>query len=227
MSDSRLTARDYLPDDPRWVETRALLATDDADFLGSVENFVVWSAKNALGSVVGEPEVPHILTAVPNCHEILAFPENIAYVGHHLAMMSPERASILKAPNRLTQHPLHPCRFLQPGELSSLLHRSENLYEELSEVAEAGMAIYAAFDGPYPVSFCYVASETETLWDVSIDTIASHRRQGFGLSAASGLVQFMAAKGKTAVWGAVDSNPASRNLALKLGFIEMDELWVL
>ncbi len=227
MDDTRLSARNNLLDEPRWVETRDLLARDDSLFLGDPKNYIVWSDKVMLGSVVGKPEVHHLHAAVSSCNEILAFPENIDYLHHHLAMLNPERASILKAPSLLTHQPLHPCRFLQPGEISALSHLPEELHTDLSKVEEDGKDIYAAFDQQLPVAFCYVAAETETLWDISIDTIESHQRCGFGRSAAAGLIHVMNAKGKSAVWGSLDSNPASLNLALKLGFNEIDQIWVL
>jgi hypothetical protein len=36
----------------------------------------------------------------------------------------------------------------------------------------------------------------------------------------------MRRRGKTAVWGAAASNPASANLARRLGFVEVDRVWV-
>ena len=37
----------------------------------------------------------------------------------------------------------------------------------------------AAFDGDVAVSFCYAGWETETWWDVSIDTLPLWRARGF------------------------------------------------
>lgn len=89
------------------------------------------------------------------------------------------------------------------------------------------MPVVAVFAGALPVAFAYVASETETLWDVSIDTLPSHRRRGYAAAAALHLMRVMRARGKTAVWGALDDNPASANLARRLGFVENGTLWVL
>ena len=220
-------ARTHLPDEPRWVETRDLLAWEGSRFLGDAEHFVVWSKEDELGSIVGMPEPQHMLTAAPECEELLAFPENIDHVREHLGTLQAERADIFKGPKTLQQTPEHPSRYLRPEELGALSHLPAELLEELSDAQEDGCALYAAFDGALPVAFCYVASQTESLWDVSIDTVASHRRQGFALSAAAGLIELMNHQGKIAVWGAVESNPASRNLAYKLGFVKVDELWVL
>jgi RimJ/RimL family protein N-acetyltransferase len=76
------------------------------------------------------------------------------------------------------------------------------------------------------VSFCYVAWETETLWDVSIDTLPSYRGRGLAVPAVFYLVALMKEKRKQAVWGAEESNLASMRLAAKLGFAPVDRLAV-
>ena len=98
---------------------------------------------------------------------------------------------------------------------------------ELSRVAGDEVPVVAAFDGALPVAFAYVASETESLWDISIDTIQSHRRQGYAEAAALHLMRRMREQGKSAVWGALQTNRASANLARRLAFMENDKLWVL
>jgi hypothetical protein len=77
------------------------------------------------------------------------------------------------------------------------------LVDELSDVAEEGVIVVAAFDGTLPVAFSYVASETETLWDVSIDTVESHRRRGYASAAVLHLMHLMksAVKVKTLLGG--------------------------
>jgi predicted GNAT family acetyltransferase len=77
-----------------------------------------------------------------------------------------------------------------------------------------------------PVSFCYVAAETESLWDVSIDTLAGHRRRGYAALCAAYLIEHMCEKGKRPVWGAVESNAPSLGLAAKLGFVPVDRVFV-
>ncbi|MEX2332807.1 MAG: GNAT family N-acetyltransferase, partial [Pseudohongiella sp.] len=72
-----------------------------------------------------------------------------------------------------------------------------------------------------------VASETESLWDISIDTVESYRRQGYATAAVVQLMGLMLRRGKVAVWGALQSNSASMKLAQYLGFSEIDEIWVL
>ena len=86
--------------------------------------------------------------------------------------------------------------------------------------------IASAFADERPVSFCYSGWETETHWDVSIDTLESYRRRGLGMAACTCLLHHFAQRGKTAVWGSVESNLESACLARKLGFTEVDRLMV-
>jgi RimJ/RimL family protein N-acetyltransferase len=71
-----------------------------------------------------------------------------------------------------------------------------------------------------PVSFCYPVWQTETLWDVSIETLETYRRRGFAARAARTMIRHMRQTGRAPVWGALDTNVASRALAAKLGFVE-------
>jgi GNAT superfamily N-acetyltransferase len=78
----------------------------------------------------------------------------------------------------------------------------------------------AAWADGRPVSFCYPVWQTETLWDVSIETLEPYRGRGFGASAARTLIRYMHRTGRAPVWGALESNHASRALAARLGFVE-------
>ena len=77
-----------------------------------------------------------------------------------------------------------------------------------------------------PAAFCYVAWETENLWDVSIETLPELRGRGLAALAVSFLFELMREKGKQPVWGAEESNIASMSLAAKLGFEKVDRLAV-
>ncbi len=71
-----------------------------------------------------------------------------------------------------------------------------------------------------PVSFCYPVWETESWWDVAIETLEGYRRKGFGGRAARALIRHMRRAGRAPVWGALDTNAGSRALAGRLGFRE-------
>jgi len=50
-----------------------------------------------------------------------------------------------------------------------------------------------------PVAFCHAGWVTETLWDVSIDTLESWRNRGYARAAATALLSAMRSRGKRAV----------------------------
>ena len=75
------------------------------------------------------------------------------------------------------------------------------------------------------VAVCSAAWETETLWDVSVETVPDHRRRGLAAACFIALARWMLAeRGKRPVWGAHESNPASLALAASLGFVRESEL---
>ena len=67
-------------------------------------------------------------------------------------------------------------------------------------------------------SIAYAFVETETHFDVSIDTPHLFRREGYGLSCAAGLIRHQMTRGKRPVWIAKENNPPSLALSAKLGF---------
>jgi RimJ/RimL family protein N-acetyltransferase len=101
------------------------------------------------------------------------------------------------------------------------------LRAELERTLRRGTPVVAAFVGDVPVSFCYVASETEGLWDVSIDTLEEYRRRGHAAHCAAYMIRHMRdTVGKEPVWGAVELNAPSMGLAAKLGFVPVDRVFV-
>lgn len=218
-----------LPDLPLWVETRDLLLWEGSKLIenSARSGFVVWSAEDGSGSVVGEPDSYALALAARDVPELLAFADNIDSVRSLLPEFDAEEATVFSAPEQLPSAPPHRCREISLSEIVAQGHLSDDLLSELSDVAEDEVAVVAAFDGVLPVAFAYVASETESLWDVSIDTIPSHRRQGYAAAAVLHLMRKMTEEGKSAVWGALESNRASASLARRLGFVESDRLWVL
>lgn len=118
------------------------------------------------------------------------------------------------------------ARMLRKDEYRHLQNLPPMLRGELRDACSYS-PIASAFADDRPVAFCYSGWESETHWDVSIDTLEGYRRQGFATAASSCLIRHYAAAGKTAVWGAADSNEASAALARKLGFKEVDRLLVM
>lgn len=114
---------------------------------------------------------------------------------------------------------------LSPRDSGALAHVPASLKEEL--VTALGFThLAAAFVEDRPVSFCYAVYETETLWDISIDTLENYRGRGLAGACCRFLIDHMARHGKEPVWGALEQNVASRKMAEALGFTPVDELTV-
>jgi hypothetical protein len=227
------TLAGLLPDVPRWVETRSILLAGRGDVLGlSLEPLACAVADPAFGSaiVIGQP--PHeaigeaFALAGPRA-SVMAPPESRAWVAAALPELHPERALL----HVLGDEPRLPV--LVPGDVRPLgaadlaaLDLPDALREELREATAEGVPIAAAVVGGVPVAFCYAGSITESLWDVGVDTLEPWRRHGYAARAVAFEVARFASAGKRPVWGALDSNAASRGLARKLGFVPVDEIWI-
>lgn len=234
---ARLAA--LLPDVPRFVETRAMLLRGCCEVLGLEEDaaspsFVTRDGEEALVCVVGYPAREAVAEAVArngDAGAVIATPENVSRVAQAVPGREPQPAilHLLGEAERLpgaTEG--EPVRLLSGPEELRLLPpglRAE-LRAELERALRRGTPTVAAFVGDVPVSFCYVASETEGLWDVSIDTLEEHRRQGHAARCAALMIRHMREKGKEPVWGALESNAASMGLAARLGFVSVDRVFV-
>jgi hypothetical protein len=230
VSVTDLAAR--LPDLPRLVETRAILLSGACEVLGDTAHgdYVVRSVDTALAAVVGRPSTGALreMAARGGVLEILCAEEAAAATVaalpgwradpatiHVLGRTDPPRAF---APGR-------DVRLVGPDEPVSLTHLPAELRREL-QAARHRSPFAIAFAGGRGVSFAYAPWQTETLFDVSIDTVASHRGRGRGAAAARLLIEHMRARGRQPVWGAMEGNIASLRLAARLGFVPVDRLFV-
>jgi GNAT superfamily N-acetyltransferase len=85
--------------------------------------------------------------------------------------------------------------------------------------------IAATFVGGRAVSLC-TATETETLFDIGIDTLEGYRGRGYAVQCAAFMIAHERARGLRPVWGAMEHNRASQRVAEKLGFVPIDRLAV-
>jgi len=221
-----------LPDVPRWIEARGMLL--------SHRGAVVPSPRGGPGSLVAAPdesvavvvrwddveELAGSLVTVPSSFTLLAPPEAeeivtklapgrdrcgatlFAIDGEHLGFAVPRDPR---------------ARLLVPDDRPLLDRLPADLRDEISTAFDYS-PMSATFEGGRPVSFCYAAWETETLWDVSIDTLPGWRRRGCARAAAVELIEYFLARGKRPVWGAADTNTASAALAAHLGLRPVDRL---
>ena len=116
-------------------------------------------------------------------------------------------------------------RLLSPSVIEAMDHAPADLKEELIYAVKRA-PVAATFIGQLPVAFCYAGSQTESLWDISIDTLAEYRNRGYAALCVSFLTDYFLRKGLAPVWGAVESNVPSMRLAAKLGFIPVDRIAV-
>jgi RimJ/RimL family protein N-acetyltransferase len=168
------------------------------------------------------------LQKVPREFSIVAPEEAESVVASALPRREREGATLFHLPPtdaaRLPP-PAGGARLLEESEYWQLDNLPPILRGELRDACRYS-PIASAFADDRPVSFCYSGWETESHWDVSIDTLETHRRRGLGEAACICLIRHFARLGKTAVWGSLESNPASAALACKLGFTPVDRLVV-
>ncbi len=123
---------------------------------------------------------------------------------------------------RLPRLPAGTVRLLEPSELDSIEGLPSRLRSEFA-VATRRSPIAASLAGGRPVAFCY-SVQTESLWDISINTLEGHRGRGYASRCALYMIEHL--RPLRAVWGADETNLPSLRLAAKLGFVPADEVLV-
>lgn len=239
-----------VPDRPRWIDTRGMLLSGrsvvfapsgpaDADLITAVPDA-------ALASIVGRPPIASVRKAVSSLAgdvNVLSQMEDADYVAAALTGWRRQRAIIHVLPSALKweRDTDTGARIFSRQTAPRFDHVPEHLRRELldalngrtvsrfvpghlprssSLVSRVTVAMAAVWADGRPVSFCYPVWQTETLWDVSIETLPAYRGQGLGGRAARTLIRHMRATGRAPVWGALETNTASRALAARLGFLE-------
>lgn len=116
--------------------------------------------------------------------------------------------------------------FLSTAEMTGLGGAPDDLKRSLTIAVLRGPVVGVKVGGD-PVSFCHAEIQTESLWDVAIDTLEQFRGQGHAVKAVEHLARHMLETyNKRPVWGALETNEASLRLAYKLGFQPVDEVVV-
>jgi RimJ/RimL family protein N-acetyltransferase len=193
------------------------LAADDQDLLAYEDS--VEYALEALPGWTASPAVLHLLADSTRLPRL----EHFGPAGMHARPFVEARA--IPTPYDRAEHEII-IRFVSGGELSDIEGASERTVGEIRRAALVGKLAATFLDGK-PVAFCDASAVTETLWDIGIETLEEHLRQGYaGLSVAY-MVDQMGRLGKRPVWGAEESNVPSMRLAARLGFKAADRLIVL
>ena len=223
-------------DEPRWVEARGLLLSGRGRVVAGDElasGWVVQSDDDRLSVVVAQPD-PGELRRV---FQSLLGPWTVLAHADAAEMLLGTLADWQMSPATVHTHPegmLPPPDTSVPGPETGVIdardaglmgHVPPALRAQLTH-ASSHSPVVAAFASGRPVAFAYAAFETESLWDVSVDTLEQFRRKGYGTAAVHATAAIMRRRFKRPVWGAFDTNVASNTLARQLGFEPVDRLLV-
>lgn len=214
-----------VPDIPRWVEIRSLLLHDEATVFGDPSGGVVVGSDGFTVGIVGTPSADVLADAralfAPDA-EVLVVPEALQHLSGLLPEGRPRRAVLHRLTTAFAPMPVDEVRIVEvnSGFVASLP-------EELAPEVEGSYLAAFREVGGVVASVCAAASITETLWDVGIDTLDRHRRQGHARACYQALASHLAVDGIQPVWGAYDDNRLSLAMAESLGFVPVDELWVI
>jgi GNAT superfamily N-acetyltransferase len=222
-----------LPDVPRWVEAKWMLLNLSCEILALEEkpalSFVLLDRRTHSVEVVGLPDREAIASAaVAAGHnvEIIAPIESLDHTATALPGWTAQPAALhVLADDSHLPYPDRSVRLLSGDEVREL-DVPDELHKELLLAQETSRGIAARMVDGRPVSFCYPGSETDTLWDVSIDTLEAHRQKGYGAACVRFVIDLMREHGKEPIWGALEDNSASMRLATKLGFVPVDRIVV-
>lgn len=219
---------------------------------GSGDGAIVIVPDLALASIVGRPPASAIAEAIKSLSgdvNVLAQMEDADAVGRALPGWRRQRAIIHVLPGIMGwESDVDPhARVFTRKTAPRFDHAPDALRRELLSALEGrtmsrlvpgelppshgrvgGLTVpmAAVWADGRPVSFCYPVWQTETRWDVSIETLSQYRRQGLGARAARTLIRHMRGTGREPVWGALEKNIASRALAARLGFLEAAGIFV-
>jgi hypothetical protein len=219
-----------VPDVPRHVEARGLLLSGRCEVVAEGDGALVCARETPLVCVVGRPGPAAFARVVAGAgdHEFLVPADQRAFVEKALVQWDAEEAGVHVLPDGAPlPGPVEGIDVgcLDQGDEASLPPIPEDLAHELRTALAHGPVV-VAFAGDEPAAFAYASWTTEGWFDLAVDTLEPFRRRGLAEAAVRELMILQGAAGRRPVWGAVHSNVASRHLALKLGFREVDRLVV-
>jgi GNAT superfamily N-acetyltransferase len=201
-----------LPDLPRWVEAHGI-AGDPTSWCRELgAGFCVGNDRAKLIVIAGDVEraaVDALARELPQ-HSILV---GDGYGGERAILHTQSE------PDALVE--LEGAVLLDKD--APLDHLAPALVEEL----RASERIWCAWVDELPVAFAHAPWRSEKWFDISVEVDPSARQLGLGTIVATALILDERARGREAVWGADEGNRASIALATKLGFVPVDELWVI
>ncbi len=196
-----------LPDVPRWIEAHGIASDPES-----------WATKGAVGSpraklavIIGDADLPALRRTFP-AYTILAMdPPGLPHARALLHTL-PDPGSLpeLEGAVPLGDAPLDHL----PPALAA-------------ELRAATTTVWTAFVDGLPMCFAYAPWRSAAYFDVSVDTLPGVRQLGLGSLVAAAMIRDERAQGREPVWGADEDNQGSLALAHRLGFVQVDALYVI
>lgn len=223
-----------LPDIPRWIYARWMILSGQAriyaDEKAGTSSSIIQHPTNGLTCVIGKPGTELVHRALSEeglAVRIITYVDNDRYIENLIPgwTRSPAYLHLLENTVPEINHSGQSIRFLESDDISEAIHIPDELRREYLD-AMLHSPVAALFIDNKPVSFCYAAAESESLWDISVDTLEDYRNRGYALLTVSFMIEHMSEKGKRPVWGAEESNHPSKRLAQKLGFKPVDTIFL-
>ncbi len=228
----RQQALRLIPDEPRFLETRAMLLSDtDCEIRGAAGDFVVWQAEAGLMTLSGRPDPFLIRDSLAACKHIvtlLAAPHQVSVAAAAVPRWEMSVAQrLVHVETRIQRPGLARARVLSPPEADVIPNLPADIRTNVALAIRGGGAATAVSVNGQPVSVCYTGWQTESLSDLAVFTDPLHRGKGCATAAAACLVSHIRSAGRLACWLSDESNTPSLNVARKLGFRLSDRVIVL
>lgn len=213
-----------VPDEPRWVEARAMLLSG-APVTPAGQGWVVRSDAEQLMVAIGDVDVADVVRIAARGTLLCAIERDDLAKAMEARGWMVERAILHTLPDPGALPDDDGVALLDPA--ADLAHLPAELANELRQAQRSGRPVHAVRVDGLPVSFAYAPWRTERWFDVAVDTAPGARQLGLATHAAAAMIRAESAGGREPVWGAAESNLASLRLAARLGFVEVDAIWLI
>jgi hypothetical protein len=210
-----------LPDEPRWLEARAMLLGGAVPWAAGA-GWVVADEAAQLLVASADADVASVRAAARGLTVLCAIERND--LADALRARGPVSRAVLHTLDDPSWLPDDEGAYPLPAD-ADLAHLPGPLAAELSRALRTN-TVYAAIVDGAPVSFAYAPWRTERWFDVSVDTAPGARQLGLATRVAAAMIRAERAAGREPVWGAAEDNAGSLRLAARLGFGAVDALWV-
>lgn len=196
-----------LPDVPRWVEAHGIAADPQSWRAGGA----IGSERAKLGVIIGDADLAELRRGHPDYTFLAMEPPTVAH-GRALLHTLPDPTTLPEFEGAV---PL--------GDVT-LDHLPPALAAELRA---ATTTVWTVFVDGAPACFAYAPWRSAAYFDVSVDTLPGARQLGLGTLVAAAMIRHERAQGREPVWGADEHHHASLHLAQRLGFTQVDALYVI